>query len=148
MFRQALYIKISSLDDYEIGRAMISNTEVKISFEGRFKEFQGNFLRRSRWDALKIGARAWAICWAISLAFVFIPYVNVSVFLIFIPLGPMVLTVIYFVSKRTIKSIDGVTECVECARPITIHEINVTPPIYESCPTCNAGFEIIVPSES
>jgi hypothetical protein len=119
---------------------------IQVSFEGTLREFIGNFERRTAWEALKKGALGWCICWLLCVVFAFVPYVNVSVFLIFLPLGPMVMAFIYFISKRTIKSIDGRTTCVRCERTVEIHERNVTPPIYEHCPQCRAGFEILMPS--
>ncbi|RZA20552.1 MAG: hypothetical protein EOP10_17975 [Proteobacteria bacterium] len=124
----------------------MSATDVMVSFEGTLRKFSGRFERRTSWDALKKGAMGWGICWILCVVFAFIPYVNVSVFLIFLPLGPMVMTVIYFVSKRTIKSIEGETVCVRCEKTVKIHERDVTPPIYEHCPECKAGFEILIPA--
>lgn len=123
----------------------MSQSEVQISFEGRLREFNGTFTRRSKLEAFKKGLMGWGICWLFSALFMFVPYVNVSVFLIFIPTGPIVLLAIFFISQRTISTIDGTTQCPKCEKPVEIHERNVTPPIYEHCPSCKAGFEILIP---
>lgn len=118
---------------------------MKLNFEGQLIDFPGRFVRRSSKEALKLGAKAWAVCWLICLIFIFVPYVNISVFMVFIPLGPAVMAMIFFVSKKTIARIEGQTICPRCNNAMTILEKNVTPPIYESCPSCKCNFEIIVP---
>ncbi len=116
-----------------------------LSFEGISQEFRGQYQRRTPWERVKAGLKTWAIFWGFALLFIFVPYVNISVFMIFIPLGPVSMAIVYWASKRMVQTIEGEATCPRCQKHFSIRETNVRPPIYEHCPHCRCNYEIILP---
>ncbi len=120
--------------------------QMVLNFEGKKQDFAGTFQKRTRWENVKAGLKTWGIFWLFALLFVFVPYVNISVFMIFIPLGPVSMGIVYLVSKKVIREIRGEALCPSCNSLFQVSENNVRAPIYGNCPHCRCNFEIIVPS--
>lgn len=88
---------------------MVSRS-MEINFSGQRMMLQGTYIPGNIWYALKRSTSVCLIGWLFALLFMFVPYVNISVPMVFVPAGPIMGSVVFFFSRRAIQSISA--ECV------------------------------------
>ncbi len=120
--------------------------QATVSFTGERVDFNGQIIPRSSWGAMKKALLAFTIVLSFGFLFIIVPYVNISVFIGFFLMSPVIIGLVYFASKRAYSLVKGDITCPKCRRRFEIDEKDVTPPLYGHCPHCKTSYEILLPS--
>ncbi len=127
---------------------MTAAASLAIKFGGTTQNLPGQVHLPGMKTMLFKATKAWLGLWAVALICLPVPVVHLVVTPLGLFFGPIMGILVFFKSRRMIKSLEGEADCPQCHKKFKVQFEDVLPPIYGMCPSCKAGYQVLVDKKS
>ncbi len=125
----------------------MSESSMQIKFGSHTLNAVGHSEKPTFKNSVLKGVKAWLGLWAVAIVCVPVPVLHLVITPLALLFGPIIGLLVFYRSRRLIAHLEVSGECPECKSPFTAEFRDTLPPLYGMCPSCKAGYEVVLPQK-